>query len=167
MSQTCSHDSAAECRAYDCPTSDRVEFPPPPRVIDARIAAAEAAAYDSVKDSGERRSWSTGSVRDLSTGKGRFDLLPPYSIKRLAQHFENGAAKYGDRNWEKGQPLHVYIDSALRHGFCVSAGMQDEDHAAAAAWNWFAFMHTAEQIRLGNLPAELDTIGWVRGIDSV
>ena len=29
-----------------------------------------------IKDSGERREFSTGSVRDLSEGKGRFDLMP-------------------------------------------------------------------------------------------
>jgi hypothetical protein len=123
--------------------------------------------YNSVKDSGARREVATGSVRDQAVGKGRYDLLPPYSIKRLAQHFENGAAKYGDRNWELGQPLSWYIDSAIRHGFNVSAGMKDEDHVAAAAWNWLAFMFTAEQIRLGKLPAELDNIGWVDSIDTV
>ncbi len=134
--------------------------------FEGRIEAAQPTfnsadeAFDAVKDSGERRSWDTGSVRDLAVGKGRYDLLPPYSIKRIAQHFENGAVKYGDRNWELGQPLSCYIDSALRHGFNVSAGMHDEDHASAAAWNWMAFMHTAEKVRLGELPAELDDIGW-------
>jgi hypothetical protein len=53
-----------------------------------------------VKDSGKRQEFSTGARRDISTGKGRFDLLPPYAITRLAQHFENGSLKYGDRNWE-------------------------------------------------------------------
>jgi hypothetical protein len=119
-----------------------------------------AMEFDAVKDSGERREFSTGSVRDVAIGKGRYDLLPAYPIRRLAIHFENGARKYGDKNWEKGQPLSVYISSALRHGFCVSDGQQDEDHAAAAAWNWFAFMFTAEKVRLGELPAELDDIGW-------
>lgn len=133
----------------------------------AKRFTAEAEHFSAVKDSGQRREWSTGSVRDVAVGKGRYDLLPPYPIKRLAIHFENGARKYGDKNWEKGQPLSVYISSALRHGFCVSDGMKDEDHAAAAAWNWFAFMHTAEKIKLGELPAELDDIGWVEGIDSV
>ncbi len=72
--------------------------------------------YDSVKDSGERREFSTGSVRDVRKGKGRFDLIPPCALLLLAQHYENGAVKYGDRNWEKGQPLSSYVDSMLRHG---------------------------------------------------
>jgi hypothetical protein len=150
----------------DCNTFHDSGHPCPARV------EATKESWNAVKDSGERRSWSTGSVRDVATGKGRYDLLPAYPIRRLAIHFENGARKYGDKNWEKGQPLSVYISSALRHGFCVSDGQQDEDHAAAAAWNWFAFMHTAEKVRLGELPAELDDIGWnkesfLAGIDSV
>ena len=58
--------------------------------------------WETVMDSGERQEFSTGSVRDTRKGKGRFDLLPPKAIRRLAVHFESGAIKYGDRNWEKG-----------------------------------------------------------------
>lgn len=32
------------------------------------------------KDSGERREFSTGSKRDIATGKGRYDLLPVLCI---------------------------------------------------------------------------------------
>jgi len=112
--------------------------------------------FTAVKDSGERRDFGTGSVRDVRTGKGRYDLLPAYPIKRIAQHFENGAAKYGDRNWQKGQPLSGYLDSGLRHTFSLLDGMTDEDHAAAAAWNLIAFIWTQREIAEGRLPAELD-----------
>lgn len=61
--------------------------------------------FNEVKDSGKRQEFQTGSIRDTREGKGRYDLLPPHAIFRLAKHFENGAKKYGDRNWEKGQPL--------------------------------------------------------------
>jgi hypothetical protein len=114
--------------------------------------------YDAVKDSGERQEWDTGSVRDTRTNKGRYDLLPVYAIKRLAQHFEHGAVKYGDRNWEKGQPLTRYLDSALRHTFQVLEGKTDEDHAAAAAWNIMAFIQTQKWIEDGVLPKELDDL---------
>ena len=50
-------------------------------------------AFDAVNDSGSRQKFETGSVRDSRSGKGRYDLLPPYALKRLAQHFENGANK--------------------------------------------------------------------------
>lgn len=108
--------------------------------------------YDSVKDSGERRTFSTGSVRDVRKGKGRYDLIPPYSLRRLARHYENGAIKYGDCNWEKGQPVRSYIDSMLRHGQDFLEGDRSEDHLAAVAWNAFAAMWTLEMIRLGRFP---------------
>ncbi|MHA1304710.1 MAG: dATP/dGTP diphosphohydrolase domain-containing protein, partial [Candidatus Heimdallarchaeaceae archaeon] len=67
------------------------------------------------KDSGTRQKFDSGAVRDIQQGKGRFDLLPATAIKMVADVFERGAIKYGDRNWEKGIPLSRYIDSALRH----------------------------------------------------
>jgi len=112
-----------------------------------------------VNDSGERRAFGTGSVRDTRTGKGRFDLISPIALKRLALHYEAGAKKYGDRNWEKGQPLSVFLDSALRHLNCFLAGQRDEDHMTAVAWNAFALVHTEELIRQGKLPAELNGLG--------
>ena len=113
---------------------------------------------DSLRDSGQRQEFDTGSVRDIREGKGRFDLIPPYSLKRLAQHFENGAVKYGDRNWQKGQPLSRYLDSAARHLYAFLGGSRDEDHLAAVTWNAMAVIWTEEQIRLGNLPEELNDL---------
>lgn len=121
--------------------------------------------FDHVKDSGERRDFGTGSVRDVRTGKGRYDLLPPVAIKRLAQHFENGAVKYGDKNWELGQPLSGYLDSGLRHGFNLLDLQVDEDHAAAAIWNFIAFLCTAEWIIDGRLPRDLDDIGFCDALE--
>jgi hypothetical protein len=112
--------------------------------------------FDSVKDSGQRRSFDTGSVRDVRTGKGRYDLLSPVALARLAKHTENGATKYGDRNWEKGQPIMSYIDSALRHLFKHIEGHRDEDHLAAALWNIAGVIHTEEMINRALLPAGLD-----------
>ncbi len=117
-----------------------------------------ATSFGSVQDSGERQEFDTGSVRDSRAGKGRFDLIPPYSLKRLAQHFENGAVKYGDRNWQKGQPLSRYIDSAVRHLYAYLDGSRNEDHMAAVAWNALALIWTEEAIRLGDLPEDLDDI---------
>lgn len=106
-------------------------------------------------DSGKREIFSTGSRRDTREGKGRFDLLPAYAISRLAKHYENGAAKYGDRNWELGQPLTRYIDSALRHIFKYMDGYRDEDHLIAAVWNLLGYVQTEERIKRGQLPGEL------------
>lgn len=109
-----------------------------------------------IKDSGKRHEFSTGSVRDVRTGKGRYDLLPTRGIRRLAKHFEDGSEKYGCRNWERGQPLSRYMDSALRHLFNHLEGMRDEPHLSAAFWNIACYADTEERIKAGLLPAELD-----------
>ncbi len=115
--------------------------------------------YNSVKDSGERQEFNTGARRDTQSGKGRYDLLPPRAIKRLAKHYENGAKKYGDRNWEKGMPLSRFMDSAMRHMFKTLEGQRDEDHLIAAAWNILGIAEIQERIEEGLLPKELDDIG--------
>ena len=87
-------------------------------------------------DSGERRQFPTGAVRDRSRGKGRFDLIEPELLFRLARHYEAGAIKYDDRNWEKGIPISCFVDSAFRHlTKYLQGGCADEDHLAAVLWN--------------------------------
>lgn len=157
-----------------------------------------------VKDSGQRVEFDTGAVRDVTTGKGRFDLIPlgimgevietfdslvkegktgqcsysfflarceqflqgaPHTLMiyaavdvlhmgasvgigvqetvlRFAKLMENGAHKYGERNWELGQPLSRYIDSAIRHltqWHMAESGefpeLAEEDHYAAVFFN--------------------------------
>lgn len=56
-------------------------------------------------------------------------------VLEVAKHFEEGAKKYGDRNWEKGIPCDRYIDSAVRHYCKWSAGWTDEPHDRAFIWN--------------------------------
>ena len=115
----------------------------------------EPTAFSEVKDSGVREDFPTGSRRDTRNGKGRYDLLSPIAVDRLARHLENGAKKYGDRNWEKGQPIMRYIDSALRHTFKWLEGNRDEDHLSAAMWNLQAAIHTESCVLRGILPNEL------------
>lgn len=103
-----------------------------------------------------RQTFATGSVRDSREGRGRFDLIPSMPLRRLAGLYERGAARYGDSNWQLGQPLKRYIDSAMRHINCLVAGEPTEDHAAAIAWNAFGYMWTLAEIEAGRLPAELD-----------
>lgn len=105
--------------------------------------------YHSVKDSGSRRAFLTGSVRDARVGKGRYDLLPVCAIRRLAQHYENGSRKYGDRNWELGQPSSVYMDCARRHLDMYLEGHRDEDHLAAAMWNIAGLIFNETMIERG------------------
>lgn len=88
-----------------------------------------------IQDSGDRRVFSTGAVRDMAEGKGRFDLVPWEAIWELAKHCEAGAKKYGERNCEKGIPVHSLIDSAIRHLAKYLMGWKDEPHLRAALWN--------------------------------
>lgn len=117
--------------------------------------------FDKVKDSGVRQDFITGSRRDTQQGKGRPDLMPIEALRRLAVHYENGAAKYGDRNWEKGQPLSRYYASAMRHLWAFMDLDFSEDHLSAISWNAFALVATIERIQKGVLPRELDDIGFL------
>ena len=132
-----------------------------------------------IKDSGERREFDTGAVRDIQEGKGRCDLMPLGVIGQfmdndiftlleqfrqkgdvihlfgvlgecstklhfyndaavfleVAKQFEEGAKKYGENNWQKGIPVHCYIDSAVRHYLKWLRGDRDEPHDRAFCWN--------------------------------
>jgi hypothetical protein len=110
------------------------------------------------KDSGARETFETGSKRDSREGKGRYDLISPYALKRLADVYERGARKYDARNWEKGQPQSRFLDSAKRHLENFLMGHRDEDHLAQCAWNVFALIHQEEMIRRGLKPKSLDDL---------
>lgn len=150
-----------------------------------------------LKDSGSRREFDSGAVRDVQEGKGRCDLLPldvvsslmgmylsrgpvyfqndeviefinQYvvngdvenlytairkfidredrhictAILEVAKHYEQGARKYTERNWEKGIPLHCYIDSGVRHYLKHMRGDSDEPHDRAFIWNMLGAIWT-------------------------
>lgn len=110
-------------------------------------------------DSGSRETFpETGAQRDTRTGKGRYDLLPADAIHRVAQLYERGAAKYEDRNWEKGMPLSRMADSMLRHAFQAVSGDRGEDHWAAVVFNALGVMAYQERIARGELPPALDDL---------
>lgn len=114
--------------------------------------------FNKVQDSGARQDFGTGSVRDTNEGKPRYDLITPIALYRLAMHYANGAKKYGDRNWEKGQPLSRYIESLERHLQKAKVGLVDEDHWSAIIWNAMSFIHTQTMIEANVLPKELNDL---------
>ena len=65
-------------------------------------------------------------------------------LLEVSVHFEEGAAKYGDNNWQKGIPIHAYINSGTRHFIKCLRGDQDEDHARAFCWNLLCAMWTCK-----------------------
>ena len=73
-------------------------------------------------------------------GKLRYDLLPPDALAEVVQIFTDGAAKYGDRNWEQGMSWSRPFAAAMRHLWAWWKG-EDTDpesgrpHLAHAACN--------------------------------
>lgn len=126
--------------------------------LDTRVEGAEPTEFIPViRDSGQRTSFGSGAVRDLHQGKGRCDLLPMCVLLRLAKHYEAGALKYEERNWEKGIPAHSFADSALRHIFKYMDGYTDEDHLIAAIWNLCGLAWTEEKKpELMDIPARME-----------
>lgn len=107
-----------------------------------------------IKDSGDRREFSTGAVRDMQEGKGDMVSLPNAAILRLSKHYEGGAKKYGRWNYTKGIPISSFLDSCLRHVFKYLDGWDDEDHLAAAAFNILGAMEMEEKhIELQDIPS--------------
>ena len=88
-----------------------------------------------IKDSGTRREFDTGAVRDMAEGKGDMASIPWESILRLSRHYENGSKKYNRWNFRKGIPVSSFIDSACRLLAKYQCGEDDEDHLSAAAFN--------------------------------
>ena len=57
-------------------------------------------------------------------GKDRWDLMPWQELGDVAKVFTYGAAKYGDRNWEKGLKVERLFAAAMRH---ISSVANDEE----------------------------------------
>lgn len=155
-----------------------------------------------ILDSGNRREFASGAVRDIAEGKGRCDLLPLTTVAtylrsfagsresqirngevadiltmidlfqregyesaiyqaitkfinlkgydsvttallEVSKHYEEGAKKYEERNWEKGIPCHCYVDSGVRHLLKWLDNWDDEPHDRAFLWNMLGLLWTA------------------------
>lgn len=160
-----------------------------------------------ILDSGVRRQFESGAVRDSADGRGRCDLLPldivgeyfslndinenngnyekilyninlfirngndlriydainlfiafnnwspSQAILEVSKHYEEGAKKYAERNWEKGIPAHCYVDSGVRHLLKYIGGWDDEPHDRAFLWNMFCLLWTVEnRPKMNDLP---------------
>ena len=186
------------CPLWDYPTCDFEQF------IEDKVNKAYDIVFPTtptIKDSGERREFDTGAVRDIQEGKGRCDLMPldvvaniipmqtnhhrvigyisgfvntsdtfdlvnalewfrslrqwdlPTMLLEVSKHFEEGAKKYGEYNWQKGIPTHCYIDSAVRHYLKWLRGDKDEPHDRAFCWNILCCIWTCiHKPELNDLP---------------
>ena len=78
----------------------------------------------------------TGNPDDLFGALWNFNEIDPITtVLEVAKHFEEGAKKYGEYNWQKGIPTSCYIDSAVRHYLKWMRGDEDEPHDRAFVWN--------------------------------
>lgn len=59
----------------------------------------------------------------------------PDMLLEVSMHFEEGAEKYGEGNWQKGLPVKCYINSGVRHYLKYLRGDKDERHDRAFSWN--------------------------------
>lgn len=107
-------------------------------------------------DSGERRTFSTGAVRDRGDLKPRPDLISPHTQMREGMIMTLGAQKYATRNWEAGLPISECLASAQRHIEQYKRGDTDEDHMAQARWNLGVIIHYEEEIKAGRMDPKID-----------
>jgi len=90
------------------------------------------------KDSGKRKEFKSGMVRDTQDGKPMYTLCYQPMLKRWAELMTRGAIKYGRNNWQLAsgeEELERFKDSALRHIYQWLEGDTSEDHAAAVFFN--------------------------------
>lgn len=79
---------------------------------------------------------------DVSKFNDNADAAMANMMLETAVHFEEGAEKYGENNWQKGIPVERYFDSALRHYYKYLRGDTDERHDRAFVWNILCLMWT-------------------------
>ncbi len=70
----------------------------------------------------------------LRTAARMFNGLADMLLE-VSKHYEDGAEKYGEYNWQKGLPVNCYINSAIRHYLKWLRGDTDERHDRAFVWN--------------------------------
>ena len=125
----------------------RASYPPPePDIHEASKAFDDT---HGIPDTGQRRQWTTGAVRDASEGKPEITQIYPEAARRLAQRVTDGAKKYSDYNWTKGIPIQVYLDSLDRHIKAFRARDVSEDHLGSALWNIQGMMFTEDRVKIG------------------
>jgi len=82
----------------------------------------------------------------FSTGKIRFDLIPPWCLEQLSKVYTYGTIKYDDDNWWKGLKWRKEVFGCItRHIYQWLRGEKYDDesgchHLAHAAWNCFTLM---------------------------
>ena len=93
---------------------------------------------------GTTAKFGTGAVRSDTFEEFRYDLVSPIGLREVARACAEGAAKYGDWNWERGMPVHDLLNHAIAHIYGFLSGDRSEPHLGHAAWNLLAAIHSNE-----------------------
>lgn len=93
------------------------------------------------------REFETGSRRDSDAGKPRVADLKAYTRLRFGYHMLIGSEKYGEGNFELGQPNESTLKSIHRHLAQFELGDDSEDHMSAVLFGVQMIM--LEQQRTG------------------
>lgn len=120
-----------------------------------------------VKDSGERKNFASGMVRDTATGKPDAELIYNGPMAdRWAAHLTKGATKYPDvkpgvPNWTLAAGVDEMVrfrKSAVRHFRQWLRGDVDEDHAAAVFFNINGYEYVKAKMAKTPSVFDLDTL---------
>jgi Domain of unknown function (DUF5664) len=98
-------------------------------------AQAEASPAERLNEPGRRE----------DAGKLRYDLLPADALEHLVAVYTDGAAHYGERNWEKGMSWSRCFAPIMRHLWRWWRGEHYDQksghpHLAHAAWGCLALL---------------------------
>lgn len=137
--------------------------------MDSGAIHAHAVKLKGIHDSGLRQVFSSGAMRDPSTGKIKWSriLFGPMA-RRWAQHLTTAEAKYPDAapgvpNFtlvETKEELLRYKESALRHFMSWYFDESDEDHASAVYFN----INGVEIMKAKNRGERIDGINYFKPV---
>lgn len=104
---------------------------------------------------GERRvvNATTGGAKGQKLA--RFDLLPADALRQVAEHYGKGAAKYEDRNWERGYDWSLSFSAMQRHAWQWWNG-EDVDEETGSSHLAAVIFHALALLTFDKTHPELD-----------
>ena len=106
-----------------------------------------------IKDSGNRRTFESGAVRDMAEGKGRCDLLPLHEFNTFHKNYNNGYPNY----------FLCYLSQFEEDGIESSLALAFEEMLKELDWNlWRAMLEVAIHFEEG--AAKYGDNNWRKGI---
>lgn len=142
----------ALAEALGLPIGTLMSFPGGDEFLSLSLEENRAPRADIITEDGKLVATVGGEIRSVSSTGGekgtklaRYDLIPVYPLRCLAEHFGRGAQKYADRNWERGYEWSKSYAALMRH---LNAFWEGEDideetgssHLAAAEWHCMALL---------------------------